>query len=142
MSIHNQFSGISKQNKLLNLDFISKQMQFLFDIIIVTIDIKINRLKNELREFLQIAQSLTVNVQSQSQNFRIDLQLSKVLIGEKIKFFNFTTNNSKLIISLKKHVFYKNIYAFVNRSKNVVNIKSENKIKIIVSQCLRNTALI
>ena len=117
-------------------------MRILFDTIIVTINIKINCLNNELRQLLQKVQFLNANVQQQSQNFRIDLQSSKKLIVEEIKFFDSTTKNSKLVINLRKHVFYKNICAFVNLLKNVVNMKKKNKLKTIISQCLRDIVLI
>ena len=72
----------------------------------------------------------------------VEERSTKNCIVEKIKFFDFTVDNLKLVVNLSKHVFYKNIYAFVNRLKNDDSIRDENKLKLIISQCLRNFALI
>ena len=55
MSTQKQFSEFSKQNMLSNFNFISKQIRFLSETIIATINIKINRLNDKLREILQVA---------------------------------------------------------------------------------------
>ena len=63
-------------------------------------------------------------------------------IVEKIKFFDFTVDDLKSVVNLNKHVFYKNIYAFVNYLKNVNSVLDKNKLKLITSQCLQNSVLI
>ena len=45
----------SSRNVLLNFEIINKQIQILSNIFTVEVDIKINRLKNKLRQFLQAA---------------------------------------------------------------------------------------
>lgn len=39
-------------------------------------------------------------------------------------------------------MFYKNIYAFVNKFKDVNFIRDENKFRFIISQCFRNNTFI
>ena len=58
---------------------------------------------------------------------------TKDCIVEKIKFFDSTVDDLKSIINLNKHVFYKNIYVFVNRFKNVNSVRDENELKLIIS---------
>jgi hypothetical protein len=43
---------------------------------------------------------------------------------------------------MSRHVFYKNIYAFVNRLKDMTNIRDDDKLRTILSQCFRKTAFI
>lgn len=45
-------------------------------------------------------------------------------------------------MNFDKHVFYKNVYAFVNKLKNVNFIRDENKLRFVISQCFRDTTLI
>ena len=105
-------------------------MQTLFDTLTAAIDIKINRFENEFCQLLQAANTninlstqFTENSKINHENFR--LQTNKDCITEKIKFFHFTTNESKSVINLNKHVFYKNVYIFVNCLKNVAAIKKK-----------------
>ena len=67
MSTQKQFSN----SVLSHFDFIAEQMQTLSNIIIVTIDIKINKLENELRQLLQafvFQQSLRSEHTAKSKN--------------------------------------------------------------------------
>ena len=59
-----------------------------------------------------------------------------------MKFFDLIADELKSIINLNKHIFYKKIYAFVDRLKNVAIIRKEKNFKNVISQCLRDTVLI
>ena len=134
-----------EQSVLSNLDLTQKQMQALSNTIITTIDTKINRLENEFRQLLQFHSQFSQQQRFQSSNLRNDIEdirSSKNWIVEEVEFFDSTTKESKSIINLKKHVFYKNIYAFVDRLKDVAIIRENDKIKNVISQCLRDTVLI
>ena len=98
-----------------NFDFISEQMQALSDIIIAIVNTKINRLSNELRQLLQSAvfsQQSSVIIEQ-----RIDVKERSIKdwTAKKVEFFDSTADDFEFVINLKKHVFYRNIYAFVNR---------------------------
>jgi hypothetical protein len=84
-----------------------------------------------------ISSSITVR----SQKSMITEFIKKWTVDE-IEFFDSNVDDVDSIINAKRHVFYKNIYAFVNRLKNMINIREENKLRTILSQCFRNAALI
>ena len=92
------------------------------------IDIKINRLENELRQLLQTANT-NINLSTQFiKDSRIShknfcLQISKDCTTEEIEIFDSTANKLESVINLNKHVFYKNFYVFVNRLKNVAVVQ-------------------
>ena len=81
----------------------------------------------------------------------------KNLINEALKVENIDYFDSKyqenklssnqydvnsLTVSVDRHVFYRDVYVFVNRLKNMMISKSENKIKKVISTCLREVAQI
>ena len=133
----------SSNNALANFDFISKQMQTLLNTISVTINIKINRLNNELRQLLQAATQQTSVFSSESTNVRHSSKRSfKKWTSKEVEFFDSATKEIEFVINFEKHVFYKNVYVFANRLKNVASLRDENTFKSIISQCLRDTTLI
>ena len=75
ISIQEQFSN----NVLLHFDLITNQMQTLSDIIIVTVNTKINRLNNELRQFLQafVLQQTLRSEQTSKHKKTVDYRSSK-----------------------------------------------------------------
>ena len=56
----------------------------------------------------------------------------------KINFFNpeYENVNNVLIINVDKHIFYRDMYAFIDRLKNVISFCDKNKLCIIIFQCL------
>ena len=62
-----------------------------------------------------------------SRNNIVD-RLFKNLTVEEVEFFDFTTDEQEFVVNLNKHVFYKNIYAFVNRLKNIDSIRKKNNL--------------
>ena len=137
MSTQRQFSS----SVLSHFDLIAEQMQTLSDIIIVTMNIKINRLDNEFRQLLQAFVSQQSHKSEQTSDF-VDHRSQKNWIAKKVEFFDFTAEKIESVINFDKHVFYKNVYAFVNRLKNVNSVRKEDKLRFIISQCLRDTILI
>lgn len=57
-------------------------------------------------------------------------------------FFKFYDERFATALNLQHQVFYRNIYVFVNRLKNVVFRRKNNKLRNIIFQCLKNIALI
>ena len=88
-----------------------------------------------------ISQSnINANIKSQSETF--DHKQFKDWSIEKIDFFDFAIEEIESLINVEKHVFYRNVYAFTDRLKNMILIKREHKLKTILFQCLRKSALI
>ena len=69
-----------------------------------------------------------------AQNWKLD----------KVNFFDlkYKDVNNVFIINADRHVFYRNVYAFIDHSKNVVFLRDENKLRIMIFQCLRKSVLI
>ena len=59
---------------------------------------------------------------------------------EEVEFFNLEYKDIRLVINADKYIFYKNIYVFVNRLKDLVTNK--NNIKNVLTACLRESILI
>ena len=132
---------ISKQ-QLSNLDLISEQMQALSDIIIAIVNTKINRLSNEFRQLLQSAvfsQQLFVIIE---QRIDVEERSIKDWTAKEVEFFDSTADDFESVINLEKHVFYRNVYAFVNRLKNVSFIREKDKLRVVIFQCFRNITFI
>ena len=49
-----------------------------------------------------------------------------------MKFFDFIFKDKELVNNFKRYIFYKNIYIFVNRLKNIVVTKNNNKVREIL----------
>jgi hypothetical protein len=61
---------------------------------------------------------------------------------DEIDFFDSDIERNKSVINVSRHVFYKNMYVFVNRFKNMIIIRDDDKLSTILSQCFRDAALI
>lgn len=72
----------------------------------------------------------------ESRNF------NKEWICENIDFFDFNYESIESIINVEKHVFYWNVYTFIDRLKNITIHRRSDKNKNVISQCLRKLALI
>lgn len=121
----------SSKNALLNFDLTSKQMHILLNNISTTVNTKINRLENELRQLLQFQffyQKQSSSFQNSKNNIE-KIKSSKNRIVKKVEFFDLTIDELKSIVNLSKYVFYKNVYVFVNRLKNVDWIREKNRLK-------------
>lgn len=60
---------------------------------------------------------------------------------KNIEFFDLATKEIDLIVNIKKYVFYKNVYAFTNKNKNIIILKEDIKFKTIILQCFQKFAL-
>lgn len=56
--------------------------------------------------------------------------------------FDSIIENNTAMINVEKHVFYRDLYIFVDRLKDMIIFKNSNKLKNIISQCFRRFALI
>jgi hypothetical protein len=61
---------------------------------------------------------------------------------DEIEFFDSDVDEDDSIINVDRHVFYKNIYVFVDRLKNMIKIRDDDKLRTILSQCFRDASLI
>ena len=76
----------------------------------------------------------------------------KSLIAEQMNYFDFKKESKSnnivikisfffdLMIIVKKHTYYKNVYVFVNRFKNQVKQHDHEQIKNVIYDCLRDDA--
>ena len=63
-------------------------------------------------------------------------------ITEQVEFFDSKMKKFESVFNVKKHIFYKNIYAFIDELKNVIVVKKTKIVRLTISQCLRQFALI
>ena len=66
--------------------------------------------------------------------------------SKNIKFFDSkyerSTHIDDSIVNVDRHVFYRDVYIFIDRLKNMTSLREKNKLRIVISQCLRDTVLI
>ena len=60
--------------------------------------------------------------------------------SKEVEFFNLEYKDIKLVINAGKYIFYKNIYVFVNRLKDLITNK--NDIKNVLTAYLYRSILI
>ena len=71
---------------------------------------------------------------------------SFILRAKEIEYFDLeyqTKNIDKqiLLINADKHVYYRDVYVFVNRFKNMTSLRDKSAIKQIITTCFRDFAL-
>ena len=65
---------------------------------------------------------------------------------KNVDFFDFdydddiVDNVDKSIKYFDKHIYYVDVYVFVDRLKNLISLRNENKLRIVLSQCFRDYA--
>ena len=52
------------------------------------------------------------------------------------------SKNENPVINAGRHVFYRDVYAFVDRLKDLVHLKGEDKVREVLPTCFRGSALI
>ena len=107
-------------------------MQALSNIITATVNIKINRLNNELRQLLQATAQSTSFLFAAKLNNRHEntkFRFFKKRTSKKVEFFDFIAEKLELVVNFNKHIFYRDVYAFVDRLKDVANIRKKKQIK-------------
>ena len=66
--------------------------------------------------------------------------------SKNIDFFDSKYENSihidDSIVNVDRHVFYRDVYAFIDKLKNMTSLREKNKLRIVISQCLRDIVLI
>ena len=77
----------------------------------------------------------------QAINEILNQRQTKDWSAKNIEFFDSTADDTDFIINIDKHVCYRDVYVFTNRLKDMTVIKDDNKLKIVISQCLRESAL-
>jgi hypothetical protein len=88
----------------------------------------------------QFTSSFTNEAQENIQTFVIEH--FKKWIADEIEFFDSNIDDDDSVVNVDRHVFYKNIYAFVDRLKNMITIREDDKLRTILSQCFRDAVLI
>ncbi len=92
--------------------------------------------------FIQMQQSISFSTtESQSINSS-SAEYFKKWTTDEIDFFDSDVEEDDSVVNVDQHVFYKDIYAFVNRLKNMITIREDDKLRTILSQCFRGAALI
>ena len=74
------------------------------------------------------------------------IEINNTLKTNDVKFFdsfykNFININF-FIVNIERYIFYRDVYTFEDRLKNLVHLKSENKIREVLSTCFRESVLI
>jgi hypothetical protein len=133
-----EFSELSNQNRsniVSSIDFTIESMFFaaqrskIADIVIAAV---------RTIQMQQLTSSFTSETQSIAQTADF---IEKWTIDE-IDFFDSNVESDDSVVNAKRHVFYKNVYVFVNRLKNMINIWENDKLRIVLSQCFRDATLI
>ena len=66
---------------------------------------------------------------------------NNALKSDNIDYFDSTCEEEGLVVTISRYIFYKNVYAFVDRLKDFAIIKSNEKIRDALSTCFRGEAL-
>ncbi len=87
----------------------------------------------------QFISSLITEIRSQDSTHT---DFIKEWTVDDIRFFDSNIDDDDSIVNVSRHVFYKNIYVFVDRLKDMIVIRENDKFRIVLSQCFRDAALI
>ena len=68
------------------------------------------------------------------------------LKAENVGFFDFDyedfININVSVVNIEKYVFYRDVYVFIDRFKDLINLKKEDRVREILSTCLRGGVFI
>ena len=78
---------------------------------------------------------ISTNVKKNDENFDVEN-------NNKNQFNKFQKKKSSMIVNVDRHVFYRNVYNFIDKLKELKQNFFEFKIKKFVSSCLRDEILI
>jgi hypothetical protein len=87
-------------------------------------------------------QQLTSSLTTEAQSINQETEYFKKWTTDKIEFFDSNVDEDDSIINVDRHVFYKDIYVFVDKFKNMITIRENDKLRTILSQCFRDASLI
>ena len=65
--------------------------------------------------------------------------------SENIDFFDFRRENDKnknVIVNVDRHIYYKNVFVFIDKFKNLKKNSFDHKMREFVVECLRDDAFI
>ena len=80
-------------------------------------------------------------IQSINEILILNQRQTKNWSAKNIEFFDSTADDTHFIINIDKHVCYRDVYVFTNRLKDMTIIKNDSKLRIVISQCLRESTL-
>ena len=100
--------------------------------------------------FRLIAQVMNNRQSHTNANVQASQQLSDVFdhrqiknwFVEEIEFFDSIAESIDSIINVEKHIFYRDVYAFTDRLKDMTTLKNDIKLRTVISQCLRESTFI
>jgi hypothetical protein len=87
-------------------------------------------------------QQLTSSFTSETQATAQSVDFIKEWTIDEIDFFDSDVDEDDSVINVDRHVFYKNIYAFVDRLKDTIIIRDDDKFRTILFQCFWDAAFI
>ena len=116
-------------------EFFLAQLANLFRLMSQVIDSKITELRAISSNSIVSSSTQVEHSSDYRQNFK-DWNV------DDIEFFDLATKSTDSIVNIDKHVFYRDVYAFTNKLKDMTTIKSDNKLRTVISQCLREFVLI
>ncbi len=89
------------------------------------------------------------NVQNQAQTKAVETTMNVVTVVKKsffrafdVKFFDSQLNSSydsDDVVQVERNLYYRNVYLFVKRIKNVVIMSETDAVRINLSTCLRDS---
>ena len=62
--------------------------------------------------------------------------------ADEIGFFDPDYEGSAAVVNAGKHVFYRDVYVFIDRCKDMAPLRGEDKLRTVLPQCFRGAALI
>jgi hypothetical protein len=89
----------------------------------------------------QFISSLIFETRS-SDHELVSTEFIKKWTTDDVEFFDLELERDESVMNVERHVFYKDIYVFVDRFKDMMNLRKENKLRAILSQCFRESVLI
>ena len=57
-------------------------------------------------------------------------------------FYENLININFSVVNIKRYIFYRDVYTFEDRLKNLVYLKDKNKVREVLSTCFRESVLI
>ena len=104
---------------------------------ITTTILKLNQRFQNLSDFSSPFDLESVFDQNQNSNW------VKFWISKKIEFFDFDEKMSEnVMFTINRHVFYRNVYVFIDKLKDIIFFRKKNRLRIMISQCFRERVII
>ena len=123
------------------IDFIDAQRRKLIHIMIETF---VQRQENQNDDENDSIFDFSINFESTSMNDNNNNNNNWKT--KNVDFFKSNAKKNKFddvfIVIVKKHVCYVDVYVFINRLKNLIFFRDDDKLRTILSQCLQNVVLI